>query len=638
MFAPPVAKVQGKAPASSIPQSAYSPPMFRPTRHHDCDPPGMRPGEPASRASWDFSVIPTFSPDRASQTEPPAPRRAPPLPAALQTKLAIGAVDDPLEHEADRVADQVMRMPALEVASTATPPQISRKCEMCEQEEKVQRKEMGTAAPGLTEAPTNVHEVLRSPGQPLDEATRAYFEPRFGHDFSQISIHSDSHAAASARSVNALAYSVGSHIAFGSGQYSPATPDGQRLIAHELTHVVQRSAAGSNSDGVVMRQPESPKSPLPLAEPEQGPKVVPLDLTAAERGSLGDAARSRIDQAFAAFLLACKDHVASIKAEEKMKAEVLAALTDIFFGLSAPVIASAILGRGGTAITKKLTSVLSTANATKLSKQISESDFLKEGVKGIGKIATTEIKLNPSALFGESDVDAFANQLTVQFHAGVQAITDAIAFHKLTDDQLISTFLAYDVEYTNLIAYRETLKTLFQHFRSFVHPIGTETAPTEVSSVDTDTRAVWVVLWGGSKRLYLERRTVHLTPFVGADESVDRTEVPKDIEPFVIAKTQQEFGKVETVVSLPELMRIAAEKEAERSKPIVTPINQPTVTPIGPEEEAEVRGNSIAEKMRQYGVTEDARREIRYYLNYFEGKAREIFIAKIGLSTFTTPH
>jgi hypothetical protein len=190
MFAPPVAKVRGKAPASSIPQSAYSPPMFRPTRHHDCDPLGKTPGEPASRASWDLSVIPIFSPDGASQTEPPAPRRAPPLPAALQTKLAIGAVDDPLEHEANCVADQVMRMPALEVASTATPPQISRKCEMCEQEEKVQRKEVGTTAPGLTEAPANVHEVLRSPGQPLDEATRAYF--------SKVRVHTDIRANESA--------------------------------------------------------------------------------------------------------------------------------------------------------------------------------------------------------------------------------------------------------------------------------------------------------------------------------------------------------------------------------------------------------------------------------------------------------
>ena len=177
-----------------------------------------------------------------------------------------------------------------------------------------------------------------------------------------------------------------------------------------------------------------------------------------------------------------------------MKAEVLAALTDLFFGFAALVFASAILGRGGTAITRKLTSVLSTEQATKLNKAISESDFLKEGFKGIGKIATTKMKLNPSALFGESEADAFANQLNFQFHVGVQALTDAISSKKLTDDQLISTFLAYDVEYTNVFAYRQTLKTLFRHFQSFVHPIGTETAPTEVSAVDTYTRAVWVVL------------------------------------------------------------------------------------------------------------------------------------------------
>ncbi len=314
-----------------------------------------------------------------------------------------------------------------------------------------------------------------------------------------------------------------------------------------------------------------------------------------------------------------------------MKAEVLAALTDLFFGFAALVFASAILGRGGTAITRKLTSVLSTEQATKLNKAISESDFLKEGFKGIGKIATTKMKLNPSALFGESEADAFANQLNFQFHVGVQALTDAISSKKLTDDQLISTFLAYDVEYTNVFAYRQTLKTLFRHFQSFVHPIGTETAPTEVSAVDTYTRAVWVVLLGGSKRLYLERKTVTIVPWpAGAAESVDRTEVPKDIEQFVIAKTGQEFGKVETIVSLPEIMRIAAEKQAERSKPIVTPINEPTVTPIGPEEEAQVLGDSIAEKIRNSGITEDIRLEIGYYLNYFQGKPREIFIAKIS--------
>ncbi len=88
-----------------------------------------------------------------------------------------------------------------------------------------------------------VQEVLRSPGQPLDVKTRAFMEPRFGHDFSQVRVHDDSLAAGSARAVNALAYTVGRDIVFGAGQYYPAAIQSQRLIAHELTHVVQQSTS-----------------------------------------------------------------------------------------------------------------------------------------------------------------------------------------------------------------------------------------------------------------------------------------------------------------------------------------------------------------------------------------------------------
>lgn len=90
--------------------------------------------------------------------------------------------------------------------------------------------------------PAIVHEVLRSPGRPLDAATRAFMEPRFGHDFSQVRVHANAKAAESARAVNALAYTAGREVVFGKGQYAPHTRDGQRLIAHELTHVVQQQS------------------------------------------------------------------------------------------------------------------------------------------------------------------------------------------------------------------------------------------------------------------------------------------------------------------------------------------------------------------------------------------------------------
>ena len=117
-------------------------------------------------------------------------------------------------------------------------------CEECKKKQMtLQRFSTGRAAPASV--PPIVHDVLRSPGQPLDPGTRAFLEPRFGHDFGKIRIHTDEKAEQSAKAVNAAAYAVGRHVAFASGQYKPGTKAGQWLIAHELSHVVQQGGAGS---------------------------------------------------------------------------------------------------------------------------------------------------------------------------------------------------------------------------------------------------------------------------------------------------------------------------------------------------------------------------------------------------------
>lgn len=150
----------------------------------------------------------------------------------LQTKLAVSQPGDEFEQEADRVVEQVMRMPDAELnrqhRDIGTP--------------LIQRRAT-SGDTGVMEAPPIVHNVLNSPGQPLDAATRAFFEPRFGHDFSQVRVHTDSMAAQSARDVNALAYTVSHDIVFRQGQFASETQAGQRLLAHELTHVVQQGAA-----------------------------------------------------------------------------------------------------------------------------------------------------------------------------------------------------------------------------------------------------------------------------------------------------------------------------------------------------------------------------------------------------------
>jgi hypothetical protein len=90
-----------------------------------------------------------------------------------------------------------------------------------------------------------VHDVLETVGQPLDAETRARFEPRFGHDFSHVRVHTDIDASRSAQALDAHAYTVGSDIVFGAEQYQPRTASGAQLLAHELAHVAQHQTGAA---------------------------------------------------------------------------------------------------------------------------------------------------------------------------------------------------------------------------------------------------------------------------------------------------------------------------------------------------------------------------------------------------------
>jgi hypothetical protein len=118
-------------------------------------------------------------------------------------------------------------------------PGLDGECAVC-RKKRLQRKATNQAEPSAV--PPIMHEVLRSPGQPLDADPRVFMERRFGHDFSRVRVHTDSRAVESAQAVNALAYTVGEDIVFGEDRYSPLTRHGRQLLAHELTHVVQQQA------------------------------------------------------------------------------------------------------------------------------------------------------------------------------------------------------------------------------------------------------------------------------------------------------------------------------------------------------------------------------------------------------------
>jgi hypothetical protein len=98
--------------------------------------------------------------------------------------------------------------------------------------------------------PQRVHEVLNSPGQPLDVATRAFMEPRFAHDFGKVRVHADARAAEAAASIDTRAFTSGHNIVFGAGEYAPLAEFGRRLLSHELTHVVQQQVGAPLKEGL----------------------------------------------------------------------------------------------------------------------------------------------------------------------------------------------------------------------------------------------------------------------------------------------------------------------------------------------------------------------------------------------------
>ncbi|WP_306533317.1 DUF4157 domain-containing protein [Geobacter sp.] len=167
----------------------------------------------------------------------------------IQTKLAIGAPDDIHEQEADRLADQVMRMP-----ESVCP-------ECIEGDEVAHTTETGGQA---LEAPYGLEtglDALKGSGTPLSQAERSFFEPRFGADFSRVRLHTGPAAEEMAGSLNARAFTVGTDIAFGAGEYAPATAEGQGLLAHELTHVVQQSEGGHHAQHVQRGPPPGSAQP-----------------------------------------------------------------------------------------------------------------------------------------------------------------------------------------------------------------------------------------------------------------------------------------------------------------------------------------------------------------------------------------
>lgn len=168
--------------------------------------------------------------------------------ATARTRLTVNTPGDTREQEADRSAERATARPS-PAAGSGVPLTMQR-----------------VAAPSNGQAgtaPGSVEQTLAGPGRPLDAELRRDMEQRLGHDFSRVRVHSGASAEQSARDVAAAAYTVGHHVVFGRSRFAPQTQEGRRLIAHELTHVVQQSRSPSmfhtpSAPAVVQRKEEDP--------------------------------------------------------------------------------------------------------------------------------------------------------------------------------------------------------------------------------------------------------------------------------------------------------------------------------------------------------------------------------------------
>lgn len=182
-------------------------------------------------------------------------------PATLQTKLTVNDPNDQYEVEADRVADNVMRMPSGDLTGwqtqAPTPPTL-------QLENETAMRVGESQPPTITPAIERNIQRMQGRGKPLDNNTQSFFEQRMGADFSQVRIHTDSNAIQTSRDINARAFTVGNNIAFNSGEYSPNTHTGKHLLAHELTHTLQQTS--QNNVQTVSKSIQREDEPEPFSQ------------------------------------------------------------------------------------------------------------------------------------------------------------------------------------------------------------------------------------------------------------------------------------------------------------------------------------------------------------------------------------
>lgn len=259
MLAPPQAKPNPKVASPAAKSAQRRAPLA--THRPSPAPPQAVGAYGQTEAVGSAMPIPSVWSTKANVFGPPPQHDGTTLPARVPPRLVLTDAKDPAEIEARWMARRLMR--------------------------KAGPAGRGAAAPLGPEAPALVHAALRSPGYPLAAQDRSFFEARFGEDLGHVRIHMDAVAGESARAIGALAYTVGSRIAFAHGLYQPLTGPGRELLAHELAHVVQHGDSTDAACTVRRQETEGGGKPLEERATREESKAIIRDLERVVPGAAG---------------------------------------------------------------------------------------------------------------------------------------------------------------------------------------------------------------------------------------------------------------------------------------------------------------------------------------------------------------
>ena len=210
-----------------------------------------------------------FGPTRSAGFFSPVMRKAR-SPIEVQTKPSVSKPADPLEKQADRAADQVMRMPDQGQRATASPVVQPPTVQRAAGPERLQR--FGLGAPSAAANAKETIQQASTGGQALSSDVRAFMQPRLGADLSNVRVHSDEGSASLSNHLSARAFTHRNHVFFGRNQFQPGSAQGRHLLAHELTHTIQQGATvqrkASPTVPEVQRAPQVQRAPEVQRVPE----------------------------------------------------------------------------------------------------------------------------------------------------------------------------------------------------------------------------------------------------------------------------------------------------------------------------------------------------------------------------------